>query len=222
MQSGSTALTMIMMLSPGLQPGGIHELQNLQRNHSTAWQDTHAVVNESITGLGFLAQGAGLIGTGYQATDGAAADKINGTLVDKLFEPPPPGQQQQQPPQQPLSEEEQRRLKNLANTAAGNGTKAGPTRVMNRTDGSVKVTVPGVAPLAPPPLPGQKPGTTAPPSAPPPAPPPTEYTTGREDDLDPDNPAVCAFPNDGKPHTCEGNYDDSYRQRLPDLPQLKT
>jgi hypothetical protein len=224
-QSGVTALMMITQLSSGLNPGGIHELETLQRNHMTALGDAQSVVSDSVSGLGFLAQGAGLIGTSYQATDGAAADKINGTLVDKLFAPPPPGQQQQGPPPEPLTPEEQQRLQNIANTLAGRGTTAGgATRVMNTANGSVRVTVPGIAPLVPPPLPGQKPGTTAPPpAAPPPAPPPAEYTTGREDDLDPDRPAQCFFPDDGKPHTCEGWYDDKvYRTRPPTLPQLDT
>jgi hypothetical protein len=223
-QAGLTALMMITQLSSGLNPGGINELVSLQRDHVTALGDAHGVLDDSSAGISFLALGAGLIGYGYQATDGAAADKINGSLVDKLLAPPPAGQQppptnpKDAPP--PLTEEEKRQLENIANTLGGKGTKAGgATRVMNMTNGAVTVTVPAVPAMPKPPLPGRDPKSTS--TAPPSAPPATTYTTDRENELDPDKPAVCAAPL-GSHLPCEGNYNDQlFRTAPPDLPKLE-
>lgn len=200
-QGGLTALMMITQLGSG--PGAMTSLTQLQHllggDHMAALQSAMTALNEGVTGVSILGQGAGMLGYNYDATDGAAASRVNGSLVDRLLSPAPAGQKVPaggETKQVPLTAEEQRQLDAINGALSGrSGTES--SRVYNGRTGSVTVTVPAVPELAVPALPGQpapKKATStaapapkkAPSTAAPEPEPPSTYTTAGENELVPD------------------------------------
>jgi hypothetical protein len=233
---GTTALMMITWLGmgPGFAPVS-DELTSLHTNHLAALEAARTALIASVSGLGFIGLGAGIVGANYAVTDSSAADKINGTTIDELFTPPPPGEETPEGLEEvPLTAADQRRLDAVAAALAG-GDGNGASRTMNPQDGSITVTVPEVPVIPPPPVPGRE---QAPASATA-RPPSTTYTTGRENDLpadtrrvNPDAPPTVSYTGPSYRNgvfsggdltsrpAMEDVYDEEVRSAGPELPQL--
>ncbi|MCM3926107.1 hypothetical protein ND748_31120 [Frankia sp. AiPs1] len=213
-QDGLTALMMIAQLGSGgdFAPGSVDSLVHLHTQHLLALSGAQTALGDTVAGLGVLGQGAGLIGANYQASDEAAARRINGALVDRLLAPPPPGEQVPdgvQVQEVPLTPEEQRQIAAIGTALGGRGG-GGATRTFSSSTGAVTVTVPAVPAMSAPPIPG-RPSAGAPAAPAQPGAPQT-FTTGGENDLSSDG--VCFTSADSPAPGC---WDERARRR-PALP----